>query len=285
MDGYALARRGRGFHIASIKGVIADEMRFETGLTKATMRLQALCERHHVKRADLVVATSHYSCGRIQELYAISDEPRVVPELIDLSFWHGLLRLNPAQPERNRFAVLSVCRFYPRKRLHILLGAADCLRSKIPGLEIRIVGDGPEAIRLKSVCRKRGLQELVTWLGNISQAELAREYNRCHVFCLPSIQEGFGIVFLEAMASAKPIIAARAGAVPEVAKHGILVEPDDPEALAEAIERLYESPELRAALAAEGAEFVKQFDAPLVAGSFLQEVKLAVGLRAATRTA
>lgn len=275
MDGYTLAGTGRGLHIASIKGVIADEMRFESGVTKATMRLQARCEKRHVQHADVVLATSHYSSRKIQELYGISNEPRIVPELIDLTSWRRLLELNPAQPEGNRFTVLCVCRFYPRKRLNILLGAADRLRSKIPGLEIRIVGDGPEARRLKSISRNRNLQGIVTWLGNLSQAELAREYNRCHVFCLSSIQEGFGIVFLEAMASAKPIVAARASSTPEVVKHGILTEPDDEEALAEGIRRVYVNPPLRAALAAKGANWVKQFDAPSVAATFLREVEIA----------
>ena len=79
--------------------------------------------------------------------------------------------------------------------------------------------------------------------------ELAAEYNRCHVFCLPSVQEGFGIVLLEAMAAGKPMVAARAGAIPEVAPHAALVEPDSAEALAAGIEMLYRSPERAVAVA------------------------------------
>src|SRR5271155_284566 len=227
MDGYALAGKRRGLHVASIKGVIADEMQFESGVTRATMRLQARCEKLHVQRADLIIAPSHYSAGQIQQLYGIGIQPRVIPEPIDLAGWRRLLQLNPAQAPHSKFVVLSVCRFYPRKRLHILLGAADRLRVKIPGLEIRIVGDGPEAPRLKSICREKNLAGIVTWLGNLSPSELACEYNRCHTFCLPSVQESFGIVFLEAMASSKPVVAARAASVPEVVKQGILAEPDD----------------------------------------------------------
>jgi glycosyltransferase involved in cell wall biosynthesis len=284
MDGYAVSGCGCGLHIASIKGVIADESRFEGGLTRATMRLQALGEKHHVRRADLVITTSRYASERIQELYRVSVPPRVVPELIDLTSWRRLLKANPAQPPENKFVVLSVCRFYPRKRLHVLLDAVDRLRSSIPELEVRIVGDGPEALRLKSICRKKRLQGFVTWLGNLSSDQVASEYNRCHVFCLPSVQEGFGIVFLEAMASAKPVVAARAGAAPEVVKHGILVEPEDDEALSEALRRLHADPALRRALAAEGSLFVQQFDAPLVIHSFLQEVEIAAGTRPTVRT-
>jgi glycosyltransferase involved in cell wall biosynthesis len=275
MDGYALAGSGHGFHVASIKGVIADEMRFESGVTRATMRLQARCEKLHVQRADLVIAPSRYSAGQIQQLYGIGIQPRVIPEPIDLAEWRRLLQLNPAQSPDNKFVVLSVCRFYPRKRLHILLGAADRLRTKIPGLEIRIVGDGPEAPRLKSICREKNLAGIVTWPGNLSPSELACEYNRCHIFCLPSVQESFGIVFLEAMASSKPIVATRAASVPEVVKHGILVEPADDQVLAEAIERLYLSSALRATIVTEAASWVSQFDAPLVAAAFLREMESA----------
>jgi len=102
---------------------------------------------------------------------------------------------------------------------------------------------------------------------------LAREYNQCDVFCLPSVQEGFGIVFLEAITAGKSIVAARAAAVPEVVKHGLLAEPDDENSLAEAIEGLYLEPELRESLGEAGREFVKQFDAPVVAKLFLDEIQ------------
>lgn len=273
MDGYSIARRA-GLHAASIKGVIADEMRFESGLTRATMRLQAHCEKLHVQRAGLVLAPSRYSAGQIQKLYGISQTPHVVPEPIDLEGWRGLLRNNPARPADEKFTVLTVCRSYPRKRLPILLAAADRLRHKIPSLEFRIVGDGPEAARLKSICRVNNLDGTVSWLGNLSQSDLAREYNRCHIFCLPSVQESFGIVFLEAMASGKAVVAARAASIPEVVKYGLLVEPDDDKALANEIERVHADPALRTAIAAQASEWVKQFDAPLVAAAFLREVSL-----------
>jgi glycosyltransferase involved in cell wall biosynthesis len=276
MDGYTLAGAGRGLHIASIKGVIADEMRFESGLTNATMRLQAICEKRNVQCANLIIAPSRYSSRRIQELYGIPKEPRVVPEPIDLAEWRRLLQLNPATQPEGKFIVLCVCRFYPRKRLPVLLAAANRLRLKVPGLEIRIVGGGPEASRLTSIYKKKKLQGIVTWLGNISQPQLAAEYNRCHIFCLPSVQESFGIVFLEAMASGKPIVAARAAAAPEVVKHGLLVEPDNDEALAEGIERLYRDAALRTAIAADASQWVSQFDGPTVAAAFLREVDRAI---------
>lgn len=273
MDGYRIAGRWPSPHVASIKGVIADELSFESGWTRRTMAIQAACERVHVRRADLALTTSQYAAGRLQELYGLSKTPRIVPELIDLASWRKLFARNPAEPDPRKFTVLSVCRFYPRKRLPVLLGAAARLRWQIPGLEVRIVGGGPEAGKLLRIWRELRLEDTVRWLGDVSQAELAREYNRADVFCLPSVQEGFGIVFLEAMAAGKPIVAARAGAVPEVAPQGVLVEPDNEEALAEAVHRLYLDPELRRSLAESGRRVVAQFDAPLVARSFLKEIE------------
>lgn len=270
MDGYAIA--GRGAHVASIKGVIADEMRFESGMTRATMRWQARCERLHVQRAGRVITTSQYAAGRIRELYGFSGEVAIVPELIDLAAWQGLLAANQVEREPGKFVVLTVCRFYPRKRLEVLLGAAERLREKIPGLQVRVVGGGPQAARLRRIWREKNLQGRVVWLEDIPQLELVREYNRCHAFCLPSVQEGFGLVFLEAMAAGKPMVASRAGAVPEVMPQGLLAKPDDEEDLAENLFRLYRDAELRRSLAAAGLEFVKQFDAPRVARVFLDAI-------------
>jgi glycosyltransferase involved in cell wall biosynthesis len=270
MDGYRIAhRRGRP-HVASVKGVIADEMRFERGWTRASMALQAACERRHVQRADLVVTTSRYASARLRELYRPPRDPAIVPELIDLSAWRELFARNPAEPDPRRFTVLTVCRFYPRKRLDVLLRATALLRERIPALEVRIVGGGPEARKLRRLARSLELEAVVRWLGNLSQDALAREYNRADVFCLPSVQEGFGIVFLEAMAAGKPIVAARAAAAPEVIPQGLLVEPDSPHALAAALEDLHGDTALKRQLVRSGFEVVQQFDAPGVARAFLE---------------
>jgi glycosyltransferase involved in cell wall biosynthesis len=166
-----------------------------------------------------------------------------------------------------------VCRFYPRKRLRLLLQAAAQLRSRIPGLAVRMVGSGPEAARLRQLHGELRLADTVQFLGELSREQLAAEYNRCDLFCLPSVQEGFGVVFLEAMGAAKPIVAARAAAVPEVAPHGLLVEPDDAESLAAGMESLYRAPDLRGQIAAAGGRWVEQFDASRVAALFLEEVR------------
>ncbi|HZU24175.1 MAG TPA: glycosyltransferase family 4 protein [Bryobacteraceae bacterium] len=261
MDGYCVDVP----HVAAIKGVIADEAAFERGVTRRLMLLQAHYERLNVRRARAIIATSRHSADRIAELYAPPRAPRVVPELIDLRAWRELFNTAPEWPaSENRFTVLAVARLYRRKRIDVLLRAAAALAREAPGLEVRIVGDGPEAARLRAMS-----PPAVVWLGTLPQQQLAEEYRNCDVFCLPSVQEGFGIVLLEAMAAGKPIVAARAAAAPEVAPHGVLVEPDDADALAEGIHRICTQPVLAAEIAHKGKDLVLQYDAPRVARQFL----------------
>ena len=265
MDGYRIA------DIASLKGVIADEVRFESGLMRFTMGLQARYEKLHVERARTVLATSCYSAHRAQEFYGLKESPAVVPELIDLQEWRRALAA--AQPAKSgKFIVLFVGRFYRRKRVDVLLRAAATLRRRIPDLEVRIVGNGPCGANLRALARELKLENTVVWLGDVSRTALAEAYNRAAVFCLPSVQEGFGIVLLEAMAAGKPIVAARAGAIPETAPQAVLAEPDNAEALAAGIERLYASFELRMAQSAAGARWVERFDASRVAQLFLEAI-------------
>ncbi len=259
MDGYRIAEAPG--HVASLKGVIADEVRFERGLTRLTMRVQARCERLHCRRASRVLVTSAYSAARAVEFYRLEQKPAIVPEPIELSAWRRLLSENP--PRRNpRFTLLYVGRFYRRKRVDLLLRAV----ARCQDVELRIVGNGPCNAAWRTLARDLQVDRAVTWLGDVSRAQLAAEYNRADAFCLPSVQEGFGIVLLEAMAAGKPIVAARAAAIPEVAPHAVLVAPDNLEALVVGIERV------RTAAAAQ-PEWLDQFDAPRVAARFLEEIK------------
>jgi glycosyltransferase involved in cell wall biosynthesis len=268
LDGYRLGGGSKIPHIAAIKGVLEDAVPFEHGFTRLSMAFQAKLEKSHARRADRVITISRYCAERLEDLYGVRDAI-VVPELIDLEAWRKLSDENPAPGDDGRFTVLCVCRFYPRKRVDVLLRAAALLAEQIPELAIRIVGGGPEAAGLRSLCNKLHLGSVVKWVGDATADALASEYNRADVFCLPSVQEGFGIVFLEAMAAGKPIVAARAAAMPEVVPQGILVNPDDPVALADGIARLYSDRDLRERLSARGKEEVQQYEMTRVARQFL----------------
>ncbi len=267
LDGVFVKQR----HVAAIKGVLADEAQYERGITRLALSMQAWLEGMHVRRADGVIATSLYSAGQIARFYGVERlRIRVVPELIDLAVWERALRAAPIEPGRPR--VLCVAHLYRRKRVDALLRAFARLRGDAV---LRIAGVGPERSRLESLARQLAITGRVDFLGHLPFARLLAEYRNAAVFALPSAQEGFGIVFLEAMASSLPIIAAHAAAVPEVVANGstgILVPPGDDAALADAMTKLLDEPSTRRTMGSAGREHVRQFDAPLVARKFLDAI-------------
>jgi glycosyltransferase involved in cell wall biosynthesis len=137
---------------------------------------------------------------------------------------------------------------------------------------LRIVGAGPERERLEHLATTLGITDRVRFLGHLPFAALVAEYRNAAIFALPTEQEGFGIVFLEAMASSLPIVATRVAAVPEVVSDGttaLLIEPGDEVRLVEAIEKLLGDSDLRAILGNAGRLHASQFAAAAVARQFL----------------
>lgn len=279
LDGFRYGRAPRFPYIASIKGVIADELRNERGVVRLMLALQAALERLAVRRADVVVATSRYSRQRIVEAYGIPPSKIVlVPELIDLVAWESEQGSGPL-PEASPPAILTVAHLYPRKNLGTLLKAyAILVRAGVP-FQGWIVGEGPCRRLWERQRESLGLHDRVVFLGTVPRRELLDRYRRAAVFCLPSRQEGFGIVFLEAMVNQKPIVAARAAAVPETVTDGdtgLLVGPDDAEGLARSLASLLTSPELRRAMGEAGRRRVECYRADRVAKLFLARIQAAL---------
>jgi glycosyltransferase involved in cell wall biosynthesis len=273
LDGYLL-RSLPVPYVVALKGVMADELRHEHGWNRVRFSFLSKLERRNARRADRVIVTSEYSRAVATESYGISAEDvAVVPEGIDVESWAGFTRDHRADPQSP--TILSVARQYRRKNTAVLVRAMQRVRGTLPTACLRIVGDGPELPRIRSLVRSLGLENAVTLVGSVQGLdEIREEFARADVFCLPSRQEGFGIVFLEAMAAGLPIVAADCGATPETAPHGevsVLVGPDDVEGLATALVRLCEDAGERDRLAAGGAARWTRFGWPEVARKFLSE--------------
>jgi glycosyltransferase involved in cell wall biosynthesis len=273
LDGVFVAR-GLFRHVAALKGVLADEARHERGTSRFSLRILARLESLHARRAGRVLTTSGYSADRIASFYGTSREKiAVVPELIDLQSWDRLLEQEPRSDGPP--CILSVAHLYPRKGLDVLLSAFTRVP---PPAVLRIVGTGPERERLDHLAQELGVADRVSFLGHLPFQALAEEYRNATIFALPSEQEGFGIVFLEAMASSLPVVAARAAAVPEVVVEGVtalLADPDDDAELARHLVRLLDDAPLRASMGSSGRAHVLRYDAPVVAQQFLDAIGLA----------
>lgn len=262
-------------YVVTLKGVAADEARHESGAAALGLRVSALLEARNARRAHRVVVPSEYASRVAQAHYGIpADLLVVVPEPVE----PPCRRLEAAgrTPERHANpTVLSVARQYPRKRTDLLLRALPALSERVPSVRLRIVGEGPELSKLRRLASSLRVTDRVTFLGRVTERELAEEYARAHCFCLPSEQEAYGIAAVEAMAAGLPVVGARAGATPEVVRDGVaglLVEPGDSGALAEALATVLSEPALRARMAAAGRRIASRRRPVEHAREFLRKV-------------
>jgi glycosyltransferase involved in cell wall biosynthesis len=277
LDGVALLDRAKVPVVQSIKGVIGDELTFERGAVRASLWLQSRAELVAVHRADLVMTTSKFAAARIAHHYRYRRPIEIVPEGIDLAAWEAAFAGATAEP-REMPTVLCVAHLYPRKDVRSLVEAIAILKRRGRAAAAHIVGHGPCEGDLAAQIARVDVGDRVRLLGHVPFAQLAREYRSASAFCLPSRQEGFGIVYLEAMAAGLPIVACRAAAVPEVVADGecgLLAPPSDSAGLADAIERIVLDRDLAARLGAAGRERVRRYDAPRLAEGFLEAVSLA----------
>lgn len=177
-----------------------------------------------------------------------------------------------AQPPRLEppLRLLSVARLEPADAYK---GVDDVLRAlateALSGdhVQLDIVGDGGDRTRLEALATRLGVAERVRFLGRLDGVALRERYAACDAFVLPSGAEGFGIVYLEALAHAKPVIAANAGGTPFVVQHGqtgYLVPFRDPRGLASAVAALATLPDDARRVGLAGRDQVQQrfsFDA------------------------
>jgi glycosyltransferase involved in cell wall biosynthesis len=147
----------------------------------------------------------------------------------------------------------------PMKGLVPLLEAVAKLRTERE-IELTVIGRPREGGRVDKTIARLGLSDVVSCVSGISDDALAHLYGEAQVAVVPSLYEGFSLPAIEAMACGVAVVATTGGALPEVVGNdgetGLLVTPNDPEALAGAIARLLDDPELRARLGAAGRERV-----------------------------
>jgi len=223
---------------------------------EAWIRLPAL-SRWTLARAQTVLAVSDFTRRRLAEVSGVSgDRWQVFPNTLD-PFSPAPVEVLPAKA--GALVLLSVSRLEAGERsakgvLHVLEALPE-LRRQFPELRYVVVGDGDDRGWLENRARSLGLGGAVTFTGHLSREELNNCYAACDLFVLPSDKEGFGIVFLEAMAHSKPVVAARAGGVPEVVQDGetgLLVENGNRAALVGALAALLADPGRRNRLGSAG---------------------------------
>jgi len=237
---------------------------YDDWLTRWTYyRFVKFCEARTYPRLDAVIANSHYTAKKIATQYAIAPgNLHVCYKTIQQDRWARALQSRAQQAPHPR-RVLFVGGNMQRKGLPTLIQAVSMARDAIPDLELWVVGGDKAIEAMKGVCKAAGVDQQVHFWGRKDQEELVDLYAQSDVFVMPSLTEGFGLVFLEAMASGMPIIGSQAGGIAEVVEqgqNGILVPPGDPIELAAALRRLLTDPDLYARLKRVGLETAARFD-------------------------
>ena len=195
-------------------------------------------ERRALKGAWRVFCVSEFT--RKELLGNIKLDPRrvlVVPNALDPELHPD--GVDSASITTSQPVILTVSRLSSSDRykgIDHLIEAMPAILEAAPGTKLRIVGRGDDIHRLQNLVREHRVDAAVEFAGYVDDRQLRHEFARCSIFALPSEKEGFGLVYLEAMAYGKPCIAANSGGAPEVItpESGLLVPYGDVHALARA---------------------------------------------------
>jgi phosphatidylinositol alpha-1,6-mannosyltransferase len=216
-----------------------------------------------LRAADAVVSPSEFTRTKMIEVNGVAPERVTViahglsPEWVD-TFSRS------ARPARAGHTLLSVTRLIRAdllKGVDVVLRAMPEILRRCPEARYVIVGDGNDRATLERLAAQLGIAGRVEFRGELSREELCGTYREADVFVLPSQTEGFGIVYLEAMYSGLPVVAARAGGAPNVVEGGvtgILVAPGDEKQIVSAVSGLLLVPEERRKLGAAGRKLVEE---------------------------
>lgn len=223
--------------------------------------------RELMDEADAISACSDNTLKDLEGWYgsAFGDRSRVIYNGIRLADFEDIEPYAHCRPY-----VLGVGRLVPQKGFDVLIGAFA--EAGDLGYDLLIAGEGPESAKLNGLTKELGVCDRVKLTGRADRASAISLFAGCSFFVLPSLQEPFGIVNLEAMACGKAVIASKIGGVPEVVVDevtGLLVPAGNLRALATTIKRLANDVSLQKRLGAAGRARAGRFDWTAIAAEYL----------------
>ncbi len=221
------------------------------------------------RRARASIAISSYTAELLAAVGAPAAGAWLIPPGITVPDDTGPL---PAE----RPTILTVSRLAGAYKGHdVLVRSLGSIRDRVPDVQWVAIGDGPLRAQIEALARSCGVADCIRFLGSVEDAERDTWLRRADVFAMPSrlppgrlAGEGFGIVFLEAGIYGKPVVAGNVGGALDAVVHeqtGLLVDPDDPAAVADAVSSLLRDPERARRMGAAGAERARGFAWPLIA--------------------
>ena len=230
--------------------------------------------RQMLRDAEAITGCSQQSVNEIEEFFGQPFGQRA------RTIYSGIRLADFAAPQAPRSHqnpyLLSIGRHVEQKGFDILIRAYAHFKKRAGGApipDLLIAGDGEERAKLENLSRELNLQSHITFVGRTARAQTVELFQNCEFFVLPSRKEPMGIVNLEAMAAGKAVVASNVGGVPELVADGasgILVAPEDENALAHALGTVWNDAELREKMGICGSERVKKFDWDALAAQYLK---------------
>ena len=189
--------------------------------------------------ANALIAVSHAFRALLNSKFPhLKQNWRVLPNAVSDDFLHT----NPVpKKDRKPFVFFTLSALVPKKRTSLLIEAFSTTFLKSNGVELWIGGDGSCRTELEGLATEVGISQKCKFLGKLNRKQVLKTMGQVDVFVLSSSYETFGVVIIEALAMGKPVIATRCGGPEDTVnnKNGILVKPENVEALAQAMQRIY----------------------------------------------
>ena len=259
--------------VAGIAGLIAARIMRKPivlNIHQGTLRDFTKIERVLLENVDYVVFNSSYTLSHAMK-YAKPVRSAIVPPGVDTekfqcrsSSWKGMDIL-PARI-MDKPILFTLGRLVEWKGHRYLIDAVRLVKDKM-NVHLLIGGEGTLRQDLDNLVRDRGLEDEVTFLGHIPGHLMNNYYSKADIYIQPSIidkdgtTEGLGVTILEAMACGTPCIGSKVGGIPDIIRdgeNGFLVNPADPEQLAEKISLLLQAKDLREEIGGKGRKFVEE---------------------------
>ena len=245
-------------------------VRFPELCTPDTLQYGRLVRRA-LERGAIVHATSEFVAGEVREHFGIDDWRIAQIPLGVRPSAGGDPRRGEALAGTERY-VVALGTVEPRKNLPVLVRAFDAMAAGDSALRLVVAGaDGWGAEEFRAAWETAKHADRVVRLGYVTDTERRDLLAGARVLAYPSIYEGFGLSPLEAMSAGVPVVAARAGALPEtLGDAAVLVDPADVDGLAAALERIAHDDELRRDLVGRGCRRVEQYSWPRISPRFVE---------------
>ncbi|WP_346621253.1 glycosyltransferase [Blastococcus montanus] len=215
-------------------------------------------------RADAITAVSEPVAARVGAFPGVDpDRLHLITNGVDLDFWAEPPTAPRAEGERRGCTVVTVGRLHPVKGFDVLVDAMRLVRERVPTARLVLIGAGDQEQALRDQVRASGLDDAVVFRGHLTREGVRDQLRDADAFVLPSRSEGMPLSLLEAMATGLAPVATSVGGVPDVLVPGtgVLVPPEDPVALAEALAPVLSDRGLRDELASRAQDRARQFSA------------------------